>query len=88
LSIWETLRVERAEYTFSAPAQPFRLALEAERLRLAYAADPLLAANNARVHLLPHLAKDAENDKLCLANNLARRTPKGRCALAAAFLMS
>lgn len=40
--------------TFDAPAQPFRLALEAERLRLAYTADPLLAANNARVHLLPH----------------------------------
>jgi superfamily II DNA or RNA helicase len=54
LSLWETLRAERAGYTFNAPAQPFRLALEAERLRLAYAADPLLAANNARVHLLPH----------------------------------
>jgi superfamily II DNA or RNA helicase len=53
-SVWETLRAEGAEYTFNAPAQPFRLALEAERLRLAYAADPLLAANNARVHLLPH----------------------------------
>jgi hypothetical protein len=54
LSVWETLRAERAGYTFNALAQPFRLALEAERLRLAYAADPLLVANNARVHLLPH----------------------------------
>lgn len=51
---WEALRVEHAEYSFTAPAQPFRLAVEAERLHLAYAADPLLAANNARVHLLPH----------------------------------
>ena len=54
LSSCEALEVRQAEYTFNAPAQPFRLALEAERLRLAYAADPLLAANNARVHILPH----------------------------------
>ncbi len=51
---WQALQPEEAAYTFDAPAQPFRLALEAERLRLAYTADPLLAANNARVDLLPH----------------------------------
>ena len=53
-SHWEAVEVHRPEYTFQAAAQPFRLAVEAERLRLAYTADPLLAANNARVHLLPH----------------------------------
>lgn len=53
-SDWEAIQVTRPAYTFQAPAQPFRLAIEAERLRLAYTADPLLAANNARVHLLPH----------------------------------
>jgi len=52
--VWQTLQIEQPAYTFDAPAEPFRLALEAERLRLAYTADPLLAANNAKVHLLPH----------------------------------
>lgn len=54
LPAWEALQVQEQNLTFSAPAQRFRLALEAERLRLAYSADPLLAANNSRVHLLPH----------------------------------
>lgn len=54
VSAWQELQPDTPHYTFDAPAQPFRLALEAERLRLAYTADPLLAANNARVHLLPH----------------------------------
>ena len=52
--IWRTLQIEQLAYTFDAPAEPFRLALEAKRLRLAHTADPLLAANNAKVHLLPH----------------------------------
>ncbi|MBN2002243.1 MAG: DUF3883 domain-containing protein [Anaerolineae bacterium] len=52
--VWQTLQVEPPAYTFDAPAEPFRLAIEAERLRLAHTADPLLAANNAKVHLLPH----------------------------------
>ena len=51
---WQALQPEAHATTFDAPAQPFRLALEAERLRRAYTADPLLAANNARVDLLPH----------------------------------
>ena len=48
---WQALQVEQTEYAFRAPAESFRLALEAERLRLAYSTDPLLAANNARVAL-------------------------------------
>ncbi len=52
--IWQTMRVKHPSYTFDAPAEPFLLAIEAKRLRLAYTADPLLAANNAKVHLLPH----------------------------------
>lgn len=48
------LSPQQAGYSFDAPPEPFRLALEARRLRLAHTADPLLAANNARVHLLPH----------------------------------
>jgi hypothetical protein len=56
-SAWETLRPDRTERTFNAPAQPFRLALKAERLRLAYAADPLLAANNARYICCPTRSK-------------------------------
>jgi len=52
--VWQTLQLERLAYTFDASADLFRLALEAERLRLAHTADPLLAANNAKVHLLPH----------------------------------
>ena len=51
---WQALQPDAHATTFDAPAQPFRLALEAERLRRAYTADPLLAANNARVDLLPH----------------------------------
>lgn len=54
LSEWENLVISDPRFTFGAPAQPFRLAMEAERLRLAYSSDPLLAANNSRVHLLPH----------------------------------
>ncbi len=50
----QTWQIEQPTYTFAAPAERFRLAVEAERLRLAYTADPLLAANNAKVHLLPH----------------------------------
>jgi len=53
IHLWQVLQIEKTEYAFNAPAEPFRLALEAERLRLAYSTDPLLA-NNARVHLLPH----------------------------------
>lgn len=52
--VWQTLQIKCPTYAFDAPAEPFRLALEAERLRLAYTADPLLAANNSKVHLLPH----------------------------------
>lgn len=54
LQDWEALELQESNYTFDAASQPFRLAIEAERLRLAYTADPLLAANNARVDLLPH----------------------------------
>ncbi len=54
VDVWQTLQIEQPAYAFDAPAEPFRLALEAERLRLAHTADPLLAANNAQVHLLPH----------------------------------
>ena len=54
LPYWQALQLKTHFFTFDASAQPFRLALEAERLRLAHTADPLLAANNARVHLLPH----------------------------------
>lgn len=39
---------------FDAKPAEFRLAIEAERLRLAYSCDPLLATNNARVDLVPH----------------------------------
>ena len=49
-----SLSPQQTTCTFAAPPEPFRLALEARRLRLAHTADPLLAANNARVHLLPH----------------------------------
>jgi len=38
----------------AADATHFRLAIEAERLRLAYSCDPLLATNNANIDLLPH----------------------------------
>lgn len=54
LGDWQALEVREAAYTFDGVSQPFRLALEGERLRLAYTADPLLAANNTRVDLLPH----------------------------------
>lgn len=51
---WDALASVDQTPTFDAPPVQFKLALEAERLRRAYAADPLLAANNARIHLLPH----------------------------------
>ncbi|MBN1450972.1 MAG: DEAD/DEAH box helicase, partial [Anaerolineales bacterium] len=52
---WKTLQSpKKRSFNFRGSAQEFKLALEAERLRLAYSADPLLAANNAKVHLLPH----------------------------------
>jgi len=52
---WQALRPPReAVPTFSANAAQFRLALEAERLALAYTCDPLLATNNSRVDILPH----------------------------------
>jgi SNF2 family DNA or RNA helicase len=54
LQDWEVLEFQKVAYMFDGEARPFRLAIEAERLRLAYTADPLLAANNARVDLLPH----------------------------------
>lgn len=54
LRLWQALPIKQAGYTFTAPAEHFRLAVEAERLRLAHSTDPLLAANNAKVHLLPH----------------------------------
>lgn len=55
LAAWNDIAPQqRYNFSFSAAAQPFRLAIEGERLRLAHTADPLLAANNARVHLLPH----------------------------------
>jgi len=38
----------------AADAAHFRLAIEAERLRLAYSCDPLVATNNANIDLLPH----------------------------------
>lgn len=39
---------------FRADPAEFALVLEAQRLRLAYSCDPLLATNNALIHLLPH----------------------------------
>lgn len=39
---------------FSADADVWRLLIEAERLRLAYSCDPLVATNNCLVDLLPH----------------------------------
>lgn len=39
---------------FSADADVWRLLIEAERLKLAYACDPLVATNNCLVDLLPH----------------------------------
>jgi SNF2 family DNA or RNA helicase len=53
--IWQEIHKSRLfNFSFEAPAQQFRLAIEAERLRMAYTADPLLAANNSKVDLLPH----------------------------------
>ena len=45
-----------ASSTLSFLAKPaeFALALESRRLQLAHSYDPLLAANNALVHLVPH----------------------------------
>ena len=55
LTAWNDVKIsQRYDPSFVAKSQPFRLAIEGERLRLAHTADPLLAANNARVHLLPH----------------------------------
>jgi superfamily II DNA or RNA helicase len=55
LTAWNDVNSEKKyDFSFTAKSQPFRLAIEGERLRLAHTADPLLAANNARVHLLPH----------------------------------
>lgn len=52
---WRTLGPTQAwRPTFGAHAQHLKLALEAERLRLAFSCDPLLAANNAVVDLVPH----------------------------------
>ncbi|MBW7959468.1 MAG: hypothetical protein H3C69_07900 [Candidatus Promineofilum sp.] len=51
---WQALETQEPAYTFDGEARPFRLALEGERLRLAYTVDPLLAANNTLVDLLPH----------------------------------
>jgi len=39
---------------FGADANRWRLLIEAERLKLAYACDPLVATNNCLVDLLPH----------------------------------
>jgi superfamily II DNA or RNA helicase len=55
LTVWDDVKVKKLfDVSFAAESQPFRLAIEGERLRMAHTADPLLAANNARVHLLPH----------------------------------
>jgi len=51
---WAGVGVIELAPTFRANASEFALAVEAQRLRLAYTCDPLLAANNAIVHLLPH----------------------------------
>lgn len=40
--------------TFRSGAPRFALAIEAQRLRLAAAGDPLLALNNSLVHVVPH----------------------------------
>ena len=40
--------------TFRADPSEFALAFEAQRLQLAHSCDPLLATNNALIHLLPH----------------------------------
>ncbi len=39
---------------FRAAGSQFRLAIEAERLTLAYSCDPLIATNNSRVDVVPH----------------------------------
>jgi SNF2 family DNA or RNA helicase len=55
IHVWQEIETTRRfNYSFEASGQQFRLAMEAERLKLAYAADPLLAANNSKVDLLPH----------------------------------
>lgn len=52
---WKAIAPTREQVpAFDAPPVEFRLALEAERLRLAHACDPLLATNNSLVDLLPH----------------------------------
>lgn len=54
LATWQAIQPQPVDYSFAAPAEQLGLAVESQRLRLAYAADQLLAANNAKVHLLPH----------------------------------
>ena len=39
---------------FDAPAQEFKLALEAQRIKLAYLFDPMMAVHTSDVDLLPH----------------------------------
>ena len=53
-SAWDAIQQHVPAPTFAASPRHLQLALEAERLRRAYTADPLLAANSARIHLLPH----------------------------------
>jgi superfamily II DNA or RNA helicase len=51
---WQQIRITPWRPDLRGDGLQFRLALEAERLRLAHACDPLMATNNAAVHLLPH----------------------------------
>ena len=41
-------------WSFDAPAQEFKLALEAQRIRLAYLFDPMMAVHTSNVDPLPH----------------------------------
>ena len=43
-----------AQWAFDAPGDRFRLAMEAERIHLAYLFDPLLALSTSQVEPLPH----------------------------------
>lgn len=51
---WQLASVARWRPSLDADAHHYRLAMEGQRLRLAYSCDPLLATNNAAVDLLPH----------------------------------
>ncbi|HPL28761.1 MAG TPA: helicase-related protein [Anaerolineae bacterium] len=51
---WQQANVVQWRPSLDADASHYRLALEGERLRLGYSCDPLLATNNAAIHLLPH----------------------------------